>query len=103
MRGGGDGIRLRHLAREGDSAYYRADDPDALADALRAIGTGVAISCSIELEHAPEDQEKVNLYFDEELLKAGGADGWRWDGPSTVEVLGDDSVRLCIGIREITW
>ena len=86
---------LNHLAelggtaQSGDQAYFSADDPAALADALQAIGTGVAISCTIELEREPEDQDQVNLYFDEHLLPAEGEDGWRWLGPQTVEVLGE--------------
>jgi hypothetical protein len=72
-----------------EQAYFSADDPAALADALQAIGTGVAISCTVELEHAPEDQSQVNLYFDERLVPAEGDDGWQWVGPQTVQVLGE--------------
>ncbi len=40
-------------ARDGAPSYYDAADTGALGEALYAIGTGVAISCSIELESAP--------------------------------------------------
>ena len=85
--------RIGGTAMSEEQAFYSADDPEALSAALRAIGTGVAISCTLELERAPEDQNQVNLYFDEELLP-GGEDGWRWVGPQTVEVLGTACAEL---------
>jgi hypothetical protein len=76
-------------AQSGEHAYFTADDPASLAEALHAIGTGIAISCTIELEREPEDQDQVNLYFDDaRVLPAQGEDGWRWLGPTTLEVLG---------------
>jgi hypothetical protein len=77
---------LGGTAQSGEQAYFSADDPAALADALRAIGTGVAISCTVELERAPEDQGQVNLYFDERLVPA--EDGWSWVGPQTLQLRG---------------
>jgi hypothetical protein len=79
---------LGGTAREGETAYYAADDPAVLIGDLLEIGTGLAISCTVELEHEPEDPGQVNLYFDERLLPSDDDDGWRWAGPQTVEIVG---------------
>lgn len=79
---------LGGTAQDGPTAYFSAEDPAALAAALHDIGTGVAISCTVELERAPEDQNQVNLYFDERLVPADDQDGWRWLGAQTLEITG---------------
>lgn len=76
-------------ARSGATAYYAADDREALQQALYAIGTGVAIRCSIELDAAPEDPARVNVYFDGAVVPADPDNGWSWDGDTTIRVNGD--------------
>jgi hypothetical protein len=75
-------------AREGARAYYDATDVEALTEALYAIGTGVAISCSIELESEPADPGLVNLYFDGRVVLADPEDGWTFTGARSLEVRG---------------
>jgi hypothetical protein len=88
-------------ARAGETAYYAVGDAEALLDTLYAIGTGIAIRCEIELESAPEDPARVNVYFDGELVPSDETDGWRWDGEQRIEVEGEACDRLRSGeIRE---
>ncbi|HEV8246463.1 MAG TPA: vWA domain-containing protein [Polyangiaceae bacterium] len=88
---------LGGTAQAGASAYFAADDTQSLSDALFAIGTGVAISCSISLEHAPEDPAQVNVYFDETLVPLDAADGWDWSGTQAFEVHGTACEQLKSG------
>jgi len=77
-------------ARSGTgAAYYAVTDQDDLEEALYAIGTGIAISCSIDLDAPPDDPRHVNVYFDGELVPADPDDGWSWDGDSRIVVHGE--------------
>ncbi|HWP09111.1 MAG TPA: vWA domain-containing protein [Polyangiaceae bacterium] len=77
-------------AREGEaSAYYDVGDQDELETALYSIGSGLAIRCSIELEEAPLDPDKVNVYFDGKIVEADPDNGWSWDGDTRIQVNGD--------------
>jgi hypothetical protein len=89
--------RLAHAggtARSGQVAYYPANDQAALEDALYQIGTGVAVRCAIDLESPPESQDRVNVYFDGEIVPADPVDGWSWDGDARILVNGDACIRL---------
>lgn len=81
-------------ARDGDTSYYAVNDQAELEDALYAIGTGIAISCSIELDAPPEDPTRVNVYFDGDVVPADPDDGWSWDGDTRIQVNGDACARL---------
>jgi hypothetical protein len=88
-------------ARGGDTDYYPVGDADALGEALHEIGTGIAISCSIDLEAPPEDPTRVNVYFDGAVVPGDETDGWVWDGESRIEVHGAACDELRSGeIRE---
>jgi hypothetical protein len=77
-------------ARSGTTAaYYAVGDQEELEEALYAIGTGLAISCSIDLEAPPDDPRHVNVYFDGEVVPADADDGWSWDGDSRIVVHGE--------------
>jgi hypothetical protein len=80
--------------KDAEVAYYAAADSDALYDALYAIGTGIAIACSIALDEAPSDPQRVNVYFDGEVVPADAENGWSWDGETTIRVNGDACERL---------
>lgn len=84
-------------ARDGDVEYYAAEDQNDLQTALYAIGTGVAIRCSIELDAPPDDPNQVNVYFDGELVPADPDDGWSWADATTIQVNGDACDRLKSG------
>jgi hypothetical protein len=75
-------------ARDGDVGYYAVTDEAELQAALYAIGTGVAIKCSIDLDAAPDDPNMVNVYFDGVLVPADPVDGWSWDGDTRIVVNG---------------
>ena len=74
----------------GRFTYYAVTDQTELTDAAgHAIGTGVAIKCSIDLDTPPDDQlPLVNVYFDGTLVPADPDDGWSWDGDSRIVVNG---------------
>jgi hypothetical protein len=80
-----------------DVPYYAAADTEALHEALHAIGTGIALSCSISLEAPPSDPSFVNVYFDGEVVASDPDDGWSWDGDVTIRVNGEACERLRSG------
>jgi hypothetical protein len=84
-------------ARDGTVSYYAVADQSELEGALYAIGTGVAIRCSIELDMPPDDPGQVNVYFDGELIPADPTDGWSWQGDTSIIVNGDACTRLTSG------
>ena len=84
-------------ARGAETDYYAVGDADALRDVLYDIGTGIALRCSIDLETAPEDPARVNVYFDGEVVPGDDADGWVWDGDQRIEVRGEACDRLRSG------
>lgn len=89
--------RAGGTAREDGAGYYAVSHASELREALYAIGTGVAIRCSIELAEPPLDRELVNVYFDGELLPADEADGWSWDEDGRIVVNGEACERLSSG------
>lgn len=84
---------------EGEPLYYGVSDEAALGAALREIATGIAISCTIELEAPPEHPSRVNVYFDGELVPLDAVDGWDWaaDDFTHIEVFGAACERLGSG------
>lgn len=85
-------------ARESaDVPYYAVADADALYDALYAIGTGIALKCSIALDAPPSNPSLVNVYFDGEVVPADAEEGWSWDGETTIRVNGEACERLKSG------
>jgi hypothetical protein len=81
-------------ARTEDTSYYAVNDESELETALYAIGTGVAISCTIDLDAPPDDPSRVNVYFDGEVVPADPDNGWSWDGDTRIQVNGDACARL---------
>ncbi|MGE0323005.1 MAG: hypothetical protein AB7S68_11915 [Polyangiaceae bacterium] len=81
-------------SRAANPRYYPADTPAALSDALIEIGLAVAISCTIELNQAPPDRNKVNVYFDTTLVPSDDSDGWRWVDDTHIEIVGARCVEL---------
>jgi hypothetical protein len=71
-------------ARDGSPAYFAIADASDLSAALFEIGTGVAISCELELARVPADASLVNVYYDGELVPYGERDGWVWDGETAL-------------------
>lgn len=82
-------------ARDGAPVpYYATGDSEALYAALHAIGTGIALRCSISLEEPPSNPDLVNVYFDGEVVASDPDEGWSWDGEATIRVNGEACDRL---------
>jgi hypothetical protein len=84
-------------ARDDDTAYYAVSDESELETALYAIGTGIAIRCTIDLDTPPDDPARVNVYFDGELVPADPDNGWSWDSDTRIRVNGEACSRLQSG------
>lgn len=83
-------------ARDVSPTYYSTTDTESLTEALFGIGTGVAIRCDLALEQVPPDQDRVNVYFDGEIVPFGD-DGWTWTSDQSIEILGESCERLRSG------
>jgi hypothetical protein len=68
--------------------HFPATSPEALKDALNAIGTA-AISCSFSLTDKPTDATNAAVYVNKELVQKDDPDGWSY-GPdgTTIELTG---------------
>ncbi len=84
-------------ARTTSPSYYAVSDATELSVALKEIGVQVAISCSIELDFEPEDPKLVNVYFDKKVLPQDIGDGWKWTGPTSIEIVGPACDKLKSG------
>jgi len=65
--------------REGDRKYYDVQNVDELTDTIRLIGSRIAQSCSMELTDQPPRANRVNVYFDGEILPADPDNGWTYE------------------------
>lgn len=85
---------LDELAEAGGTArgesprYYRAEDAEALLSTVSALGSAVALTCTIELREPPPEPGLVNLYFDGQLVRSDPVDGWTFSSAATVQVHG---------------
>ena len=84
-------------ARDTYPRYYEADDPQTLADTLRAIATKVAVSCTIALENAPPSWSLVNVYFDSQRIPHSVDNGWQQIDEHTLEITGTYCTTLQTG------
>ena len=68
--------------------HFPATSPQALNDALNAIGAAV-ISCSFTLSNTPADMNTVAVYVNKNLVEKDDTDGWSF-GPDmkTIELNG---------------
>jgi hypothetical protein len=76
------------VARSESPHYYRVADADALTATVSALGTTIALGCTIELTSPPPNPALVNLFFDGQLVPADPVDGWTFANDSTVVVTG---------------
>jgi hypothetical protein len=90
--------------------YYKVDDPTALTNTLKALTLQLITSCVLQLESAPPDKNRVNVFIDDEVLPQAGADGWELDESTSppsivikgatceaIESTGAESVRIEFG------
>jgi hypothetical protein len=75
-------------ARAESPRYYRVADADALVQTVSALGSTVALGCSIQLREPPPDPALVNLFFDGELIPSDPVDGWTFSDTTSIEVHG---------------
>ena len=76
------------VARAESPRYYHVADADELLRTVSALGSTVALGCTIELREPPPDPALVNLFFDGQLIPSDPLEGWTFSGESTVQVQG---------------
>jgi len=80
-----------------DPLYYRVEDADALALALKGIVAELSISCTVTLDEAPPDWSQVNVYFDNHIVVQDPVDGWKQVDASSLELVGSSCESLKSG------
>lgn len=75
-------------ARDTAPKYYPVSDTDELEASLTAIAASVSITCDLQLDYEPTDQDYVNVYFDGELVEYDPTDGWEWTDDGHVAIRG---------------
>ena len=98
---------MNHMANAGGTArpqtqatdplYYRVEDADALALALKGIVADLSISCTVTLDEAPPDWSQVNVYFDNHVVVQDPVDGWKQVDASSLELVGSSCESLKSG------
>lgn len=76
-------------SREGETEYFSVTETDDLEKALDEIGGEVSLGCSIELSASPTNPDRINVYFDDELVQADDEDGWSFAEDAIIELHGD--------------
>lgn len=72
----------------GGALYYPVTDTEQLKVALRGITAALSISCTIALDASPPDWSKVNVYFDNHIVKMDPNEGWTRRDANTIEITG---------------
>ena len=85
------------VSRPESPRYYRVADAEELLRTVSALGSTVALSCTIELREPPPDPALVNLFFDGQLIPGDPLDGWTFSDESTVQVQGAACALLSAG------
>ena len=80
----------------GKHAYYQVDDLGAqLAETLGGIA-GQFVTCDFELDKAPVEPDKTNVWLDQTLLDFDPVDGWFWKVKySTISLAG----KACAAVK----
>ncbi len=68
------------VAAEGDTKYYKVEDPDGLTETLESITLNLIKTCEIEVAEPPADALEVNVYLDGEVIFKDDEDGWIYPG-----------------------
>ena len=95
---------LDQLASAGGTAlptspkYYNVDlsNSAVLLAALKKIAAQIVATCEFKLTMAPAQADRVNVYFDEVVVPARSANGWKIEG-QTVTLLGDSCKKVLAG------
>jgi hypothetical protein len=80
-----------------DPEYYRIGDSEALVTALKTITSGLSISCTVSLDASVPDWSKVNVYFDNGIVRMDEEDGWQRMDERTLELKGKSCASLKSG------
>ncbi len=84
------------LPRSGSPKYYRVDQLEEIGPVLAEIAK-VAVTCEFTLADPPQEQGFTNVYLDGHVLPYGLPDGWIWEPPSTVRLVGATCDRVQAG------
>lgn len=91
------GGAARQQILDTDPLYYRVEDAEELANTLKTIVASISITCTVELDEAPPDWSKVNVYFDNGLVLMNDKDGWQRVDQDTLELVGEQCELLKSG------
>lgn len=86
-------------ARQGEQAYYQADDADGLTTAFAEIA-GSVVSCEFALDEVPPDPDLLYAFFGDALVERDPSrtDGWDYDaGTNRVTFFGPSCESLTGG------
>lgn len=76
--------------RDDQRKYYGIKNVDELTSVVRAIGSKLAQSCTLELSDRPQFANTLNVYFDGVVVPSDEVDGWTLDSTSdTVSLHGE--------------
>jgi hypothetical protein len=81
--------------------YYKVDNLDTLGSVLAEIAA-VVISCEFDVQDAPPEEGKTNVYLDQEIVPYSETSGWRWKTETVVELVGEACQRVKSGkVRQV--
>ena len=85
-------------ARGGEPQYYAVSTATttAFTAAISSIAAKITGSCTLQLNQVPPDPDLVNVFLNEQVLAASGADGWTLSG-TTVTILGSSCTEILNG------
>lgn len=81
--------------------YYKVTNLDTLGGVLATIAS-VVVSCAFDVVDPPAEAGKTNVYLDKELIPYSATDGWFWQTPTIVELVGEPCQRVKSGqVRQV--
>ncbi|MDB4941415.1 MAG: CglB [Labilithrix sp.] len=85
-------------AKAGTTKYYAvaSSKNDELLLALKKIAAQITATCEFALKEAPAQPDRVNVYFDEQVVAADPVNGWKIEG-SKVTLLGASCTKVLNG------
>lgn len=83
-------------AQPGPPFYFRVKDLKGLASTFASIAANL-ISCEIDLVDPPTDMGLTNVYLDGTALPQDPVDGWVWNGPDEIDLVGAACQKLKTG------
>jgi hypothetical protein len=81
-------------ARPSEPFYYAVNAVSELDQVLQSIGATVILSCQFALASVPPEPNKVNVYFDSDVVAQDDTNGWAWISATDLELRGDACAKL---------